>query len=166
MAKDWLPVSGQKQDQHHWDQFPLCSQCVLSLHRRYQFITAPLWGLPTKRLISPKSCGFLKQTHDTEARTTSSLLTSHKMCIRGKWCSAHKTEVKGSVSITDPLGQPVSLFTFLSEKIKDVFTFVSGKAPTGVHVKWYFLVPHLTVLDSSQGRKAIASSPAVRMGTC
>lgn len=42
----------------------------------------------------------------------------------------------------DSPGQLVSLFTFLSEKIKDVFTFMNGKTVTEVCAKWYFLVLH------------------------
>lgn len=167
MAKVWLLVRGQKQDQHHWDQFP-CTISVFYLSTGGTSSSpAPLWGLPTKRLISPKSCGFLQQTHDTEPQTTSSLLTSHKMCIRGVWCSVHKTEVKGSISYYRSPG-PASLLVYIFvRKNQGCFYICEWKGSNRSACEVVFLSPPTdSVLDSSQGRKAIANSPAVRTGTC
>ena len=129
--------------------------------------SSSLAPLLTKRLISPKLSGFLMQTHDTGIQTTSSLLTSHRTCIRGEWCFVHKTEVKGPISCYRSSG-PASLLVYIFvRKNQGCFYICEWKGSNRSVYEVVFLSPPSDlVLHSSQGRKVNASSPAVNEGPC
>lgn len=151
------------QDQDRLDQFPVFYLSAVGTSSS----PAPLQGLPTKRLISPKSSSFLMQTCDTGVQTTMRLLTSHQTCMRGEWCFVHKTEVKGPISYCRSPG-PVSLPVYISvRKNQGCFYICERRGSNRSMYEVVFLSPPSDLLlDSSQGRKVIANSPAVNTKPC
>lgn len=125
---------------HHW---PLCRGC---------------W----QRLISPKSSGFLTQTHDTGVRPPALFSQATEHASEGKGCFAHNTEVKGPGSCyRSP--RPASLLIYIFvRKNQGCFYICEWKGSHRIVCKVVFLSsPSDLALDNSQERKAIASSPAV-----